>query len=127
MSPSTPWHSPPARTTTVSDYTGNGDRIAIRVTPLSNGYTLMMDDFVVDEIPSCLPPTRFRVDSIGADWVALGWHDVGEATDWEVVYDTVPFNPATSTTLVPVAAFDTSVVIDELSFETTYYAYLRAN
>ena len=110
-----------------SDYTGNGDRIAIRVTPLSNGYTLMMDDFVVDEIPSCLPPTRFRVDSIGADWVALGWHDVGEATDWEVVYDTVPFNPATSTTLLPVAAFDTSVVIDELSFETTYYAYLRAN
>ncbi|MBR3413674.1 MAG: fibronectin type III domain-containing protein, partial [Bacteroidales bacterium] len=109
-----------------NDYMGNGDRIALRVTPTSNNYTLMMDDFVVDEIPNCLPPTRFRVDSIGADWAVLGWHEVGEAYEWEVIYDTLLFNPDT-TTLMGITAFDTSIVLNNLVFENTYYAYVRAN
>ena len=109
-----------------TDYAGSGNRIALRVTPTSNNYTLMMDDFMVDEVPSCLPPTRFRVDSIGSDWTALGWHEVGEATEWEVLYDTLPINPD-STTLTAVTVFDTSVVLNNLTFENTYYAYVRAN
>ena len=72
-----------------NNYTGSGTRIAMRVTS-TGSYTLMMDDFVVDYIPSCPPPTNLNVDSVGVDWLALHWTETGTATSWVVEYHTSP-------------------------------------
>ena len=108
-----------------SDYNGTGNRIAMRVTS-SASYTLMMDDFTVEEIPNCIAPTNLRVDSTSSTWVALGWHENGDASGWEVLYDSVSFNPNT-TMRTPVSAYDTSIVLTGLTGGTTYYAYVRAD
>jgi hypothetical protein len=122
------WHnSYNPYTVSFANYEGNGNRIAMRVTPYGNNYTLMMDDFVVEEIPSCLPPSNFVMDSIGHTWAGLSWHDNAEANEWEVMFDSMAFNPNTTTTLIPVSVFDTNVVITGLTSGMTYYAYVRAN
>ena len=108
-----------------SDYTGSGNRIAMRVTSNAN-YTLMMDDLTIEEIPNCLAPTNLRIDSTSSSWVALSWHENGDASEWEVLYDSVTFNPNT-TMRTPVSAWDTSIVLNGLTGGTTYYAYVRAN
>jgi len=109
-----------------TDYSGTGDRIAMRVVG-SGSYTLMLDDLTVEEVPSCLTPTHLRLDSLGMDWAALGWHENGTASDWEVIYDTLPFNPDTAIGLTPLSAYDTSAVLNGLTSGHTYYAYVRAN
>ena len=108
-----------------SDYSGSGNRMAMRVTSNAS-YTLMMDDFTIEEIPNCLAPTNIRIDSTSSTWVALSWHENGEATEWEVLYDSVLFDPNT-TMRSPVSVYDTSIVLTGLTGGNTYYAFVRAN
>ncbi len=105
-------------------YSGTGERMAIRVTSTSS-YTIMVDDISVSEIPSCLPPSHVVVDSIGANWIGLSWTD-SNATSWEIIFDTLPFDPATSE-LTPVALNDTYVVLEGLFGGMEYTAYLRGD
>ena len=109
-----------------SDYAGSGDRIAMRVTPYSSNYTLMMDDFRVEEIPSCTPPNRLAVDSLGHTWAAVSWHDRAEANGFELLYATADFNPDTVTES-PMVVSDTTAMLTGLTSGVTYYVYVRAD
>ena len=119
------WHNSYRPYTVYFDqYSGNGDRIGMRVSGIGS-YTLMIDDLSVIEIPSCMPPANFKVDSIGSDWVALGWNDE-VASSWEVIYDTNAINPAT-TALTAVTVTDPYVVLTNLVNGRAYNAYVRSD
>ena len=119
------WHNSYNLYTVYFDqYSGSGDRIAMRVTG-TGSYTLMIDDLAVSEIPSCLPPANFRIDSIGTTYVGLSWNDEN-GSGWEVLYGPEGFNPL-NTSISPVSATETNIVLTGLTAGTAYAAYVRGD
>ena len=112
-----------------NNYTGSGDRMAMRVTS-SGSYTLMIDDLEIDYIPTCPAPTNLVVDSAGVDWLAIRWHENGTAASWVVEYSTSPI-PAAQLgqnvgTTVNVSGTP-STTLTGLDTSTSYYIYVYAD
>ena len=111
-----------------TNYTGSGDRIALRVTS-SGSYTLMMDDFMVDNVPDCIAPSNPRVDVASVDYLTISWTENGTASSWVIEYDTVPI--ADSLLGINIAnteyASSTTATLSNLDTGTTYYIYIYAD
>ena len=107
-----------------NNYYGSGDRIAMRVTS-SGSYTLMLEDFLIDYVPSCPAPIRPAVDSMGDSWVAVSWREVGSASSWEIAYDVSPFTPDEYSTTITV--YDSNYVLTSLSPANSYDIYVRSD
>ena len=112
-----------------NNYTGSGDRMAMRVTS-SGSYTLMIDDLEIDYIPTCPAPTNLRADSASVDWLALSWQENGTAAAWVVEYSTSPI-PATQLgqnvgTTVNVSGTPNTTLVG-LDTSTSYYIYVYAD
>ena len=112
-----------------NNYTGLGNRMAMRVTS-SGSYTLMIDDLEIDYIPTCPAPTNLVVDSAGVDWMAIRWHENGTAASWVVEYSTSPI-PAAQLgqnvgTTVNVSGTP-STTLTGLDTSTSYYIYVYAD
>ncbi len=112
-----------------NNYTGSGNRMAMRVTS-SGSYTLMIDDLEIDYIPTCPAPTNLRADSAGVDWLAIRWHENGTAASWVVEYSTSPI-PASQLgqnvgTTVNVSGTP-STTLTGLDTSTSYYIYVYAD
>lgn len=120
------WHNGYNLYTTYFDqYSGYGERIAMRAT--HNGqYTIMIDDLTVSAIPGCIQPSGFAVVGVGTDSVALGWTEMGTASDWEIYYDTTLMD-SINMNGTTVQAYDDTVSINGLAGGVTYYFYVRAN
>ena len=59
-----------------ANYSGSGERIAFRATGSGSGqYTLMMDDFSVDEFTGCYPLTNLAAADIDSASITLQWND----------------------------------------------------
>ena len=101
-----------------NNYTGSGDRIAMRVTPNAgvNSYTLMMDDFVVDYIPNCVPVSNLTASYVGPDTVILNWQAGGTESSWIVSDGTNTFD-----------VYDTTYTFDNLNPSTNYTFSVWAN
>ena len=97
-----------------NNYTGSGDRIAMRVTG-SGSYTLMMDDFSIDYAPNCLPPTHLTASYVGADTVILEWQAGGSESSWLVSNGTDS-----------IEVYDTTYTFDNLQPSTNYTFSVRA-
>ncbi|MBR5353627.1 MAG: fibronectin type III domain-containing protein [Bacteroidales bacterium] len=112
-----------------NNYTGSGNRMAMRVTS-SGSYTLMIDDLEIDYIPTCPAPTNFAATGSSVDWITLNWQENGVATAWVVEYDTVPI-PASQLGLGVAGQEMVSgvpgVTINGLDTATTYYFYVYAD
>ena len=107
----------------LSNYSGNGEYIALRAVNTGNYWSCLIDDFMIDSIPSCMHVYDLAVTSNTSSSVTLGWTEVGSATSWEIAV-------ATSATATPVA--DTAVsgtpaaTINGLTTGTTYYFWVRS-
>ena len=112
-----------------NNYTGLGNRMAMRVTS-SGSYTLMIDDLEIDYIPTCPAPTNFAATGSSVDWITLNWQENGVATAWVVEYDTVPI-PASQlgqgVTSQEMVSGVPGVTINGLDTATTYYFYVYAD
>ncbi len=106
-----------------ANYSGNGDRIALRVTGTANSsYTLMMDNFSVQEFSGCYPVTNFSISNVGSTEVTLDWDDnFNNGASYNVYYWTSPTD-----TLVEIATAD-SVTITGLSINTVYNFAVEAD
>ncbi len=58
-------------------------------------YGFGLDDFTVEEIPSCLSPDTLTTTNITATTADINWTDPNSATEWEIEYDTTGFSPGT--------------------------------
>lgn len=106
-----------------ANYSGNGDRIALRVTGTANSsYTLMMDNFSVQEFSGCYPVTNFSISNVGSTEVTLDWDDnFNNGASYNVYYWTSPTD-----TLVEITTAD-SVTITGLSINTVYNFAVEAD
>ena len=112
-----------------NNYTGSGNRMAMRVTS-SGSYTLMIDDLEIDYIPTCPAPTNLRADSAGVDWLAIRWHENGTAASWVVEYSTspIPASQLGQNVGSTVNVYGTpSTTLTGLDTSTSYYIYVYAD
>ena len=99
-----------------NEYTGSGNRIALRVTPAgtATSYTFFMDDIEVTEFGGCFPIENLAVSNIGSSSVTLTWHDASNSGATYTVYDMA------DTSVVETAINDTTVTITNLTPNTQY-------
>ena len=72
-----------------ADYTGEGKYIAIKMPASTVEYaTLLIDDVIVDQIPSCMEPMGLAVvaNSITPTSALLKWNPQGSESNWVVRY-----------------------------------------
>ncbi len=82
------------------------------------------DTFIIYEVPACLEPSILDVSGITSNSVVLSWLQADEETDWNVVVDTLGFNPDSATA---VAVSDTSYEVTGLEPNTTYEFYVQSD
>ena len=104
-----------------SNYSGDGDRIAMRVTA-TGSYTLMMDDFTVEEFFGCYPVSDLVARNIDSTEITLAWADeLNGGVPCNVYYWTNGGD-----TLVETAS-DTTITLTNLNANTLYNIAVRAN
>ncbi len=93
------------------------------------GYSILIDDFVWEPIPSCAEPTAILSSAITTTSATLSWTapTVAPANGYEYINttSTVPPTP-TSTPTGSVGAGITTTSITGLTQATTYYFYVRS-
>ena len=91
------------------------------------GTASYMDNFVVEQIPTCLRPLAIAKDATTAHTATLSWTNGEEGQDaWQIAYSTdANFNP--DTVAAPADVTNNPGTIEGLAASTTYYAYVRAN
>ena len=103
-------------TTYFANYSGNGNRIAIRATRSGSGqFTLFIDDVTVEEFAGCYPITNLHATAIDSADVTLAWNDNmnGSAT-YSITYwkdgSTDTLNTTTSDTTVTISGLDANSI-----------------
>ena len=73
--------------------------------------------------PTCMKPTNLEVTSTAVSTVTLAWTENGTATEWNIIYGNVGFNPETGGTVVN--ATTNPFTVDNLP-DGTYDFYVQA-
>ena len=112
-----------------NNYTGSGQYIALMAPQPDNSMThynsFLVDDLVLDVIPTCPKPTylTYVQNSATQNSLSLSWTDNGSAMEWEVEYGIPGFAEGTGTkVIVP----NNPCIITGLSASTYYDFRVRA-
>ena len=110
--------------TDLSSYSGVV-RIKFTGTRGSDYYSdIAIDDFTVEETPSCLAPNGLSSASVDADSVILSWTANGSETEWDIEYGASGYTQGTGTTVSSVTS--NPYTLTGLSGATAYDIYVRA-
>ena len=113
-------------TVMLNDFVGYGSYVAIRANRPTSSWYAYMDDIVLDSIPTCFQPTNLQVlSTLQPDSVVVSWQEAGTATAWQLLVDTMGFNPDSATTVIP--ATSTSYTFTNLLAGVKYDVYVRAD
>ena len=108
------------------NYTGTGRYIAF-FTPAGASNTVYIDDITVDLAPTCLLPENLHLASVSTNAATLEWTPAGSFTAFNVKYDTISFNPATSTDAMSEEVTANSISLTELLPNQTYFVSLQTD
>lgn len=95
-----------------------------------DGYFIYFDDFVVEEIPSCLPPSSMEVSNVSTSQADLTWMaSASSETDWNIEYNTTDFAPGSNAPgIVSVAVSGMpDVSLSSLTANTSYFVYYQSS
>ena len=115
----------------MTQYTGMGTYIALRAVvhpgASSSSIYMLIDDVTLDEIPSCSRPMNLEVIGATSDGITLSWNEVGTATEWNIVYDTLPIvdSNIANYSIIPVST--NPATITGLDESTTYYFKVQSD
>ena len=112
--------------TSLSSYTGTASHIALK-SLMSGYYNIYIDNFVVEEIPSCPKPTHVTATSGATDTVVLSWTDAN-ATQWDIIYGLAGFNPdsISDDIIIIEGVTENPYTITELEGGNVYDFYVRS-
>ena len=108
-----------------ANYTGTGNRIAIRAPKPTGSYTsnyTYLDNIKIDVAPSCSAPTSFQVSNLTSSSVDLTWTDAVMESTWQFLL--LPANQIPDYTQAQTLTTN-SFSETNLSANTAYKAYLR--
>jgi len=89
----------------------------------TDGAEAGIDNIVVDETPSCYPPTALTATSITATGASLGWTPGASETSWEYV---IGVSPVTMPTGAGTATTTNPTPVTGLTGNTTYMFWVRS-
>ena len=108
----------------LTNYTGTGNRIALKLVNTSSTYSIYLDDLVVEVAPLCDKPTSVTASNLTAATADINWMPGGNETSWEMVV--VPAGvPVTAGT--PETVTTHPYTLTELDDNTAYDVYVRAD
>src|SRR5574344_2100478 len=108
----------------VNDAYGNELYTCTSGSSLTNGATFLR--YATDcQPPQCARPMNVTFNSATTSTITFGWNEMGTATSWRVVYDTMPI---TNTSLyTPIQVASNPYTLTNLDSNTTYYIYVQAD
>ena len=83
-----------------------------------------MDNFKVEQIPTCLKPSALTFESATTTTATLSWTAGGSETSWDIYYSTENVAPTTQTGTNTAA---NPATIEGLGASNTYYVWVRAH
>ena len=108
----------------LTNYTGTGNHIALKLVNTSSTYSVYLDDLVVGLTPLCDKPTNVMASNITATTADINWMPGGNETDWEVVVVPAGTNVAAGT---PEPVSTHPYTLTNLNDNTAYDVYVRAD
>ena len=106
-----------------ANYTGSGERMALRASNTSGQYTLFVDDLIVAEDNGCYPVTNVSTTAVDSNSITLVWtDDMNNGISYTVSYWT-----AGGDTVVAPSISDTTYTATELSSNTLYNFMITPN
>ena len=110
----------------LASYQGTGRYVALKNMCLGTATTAYayVDDFVIEEAPTCLPPQNLTATNVTTNSVDLTWTEIGNATTWIVEYGPTGFTVGTGTTET---VYSTSTTISGLTASTAYDFYVKSD
>ena len=108
----------------LGSYTGNGKYIAFRVSNCDNT-SYYIDDILLEMRPDCMYPLNFHKTTVTNTSVTLAWNEIGDATSWNIQYDSTGFVPGQGGQTV--VADSTSFTVTGLTNLTSYDFYVQAD
>src|SRR5690606_29998256 len=114
-----------------TELTGGNNYIAIRQNSDAQNWYYWVDDFVVDEIPTCFPPLNLEVDNITTDSAVVTWEapDSGMGNDpddgYEIEIRTAGEPGETEGFVATMSATDLTATLADLDPGTAYTVYIK--
>ena len=113
-----------------ANFLGQVKYIAVQYTS-ADSYYLLLDDFLIEEAPSCLEPTNIVASNVTTTSATISWTAGGSETEWDIYFTTNPSDvPTTSTTPsfsgLTTNSFNTVTNNYPLTPASTYYVYVRS-
>jgi hypothetical protein len=106
------------------DWNGTDKFVAFRHGQKSTYQSIYLDDICFEDQPDCLEPKDLVVSDITSSTALLGWTEQGQASSWEIEYDTTGFTQGTGT-VIP--AGTNPFTVSNLEVGYTYDWYVRAD
>ncbi len=110
------------KTVMFNDYAGNGRFVAFLIGGGTSNMSMLLDNFVLDYVPTCFKPKRVKIDSVSLTSVTLSWIPGDTEYEWEIAYRE---DTATQWMSFPYI-YDTVFTIDQLLPGTTYYFKVKS-
>lgn len=105
------------------NYTGNGHYIAFKIQYQNNINNILIDNLLINYLPSCLRPSQPSLSNITANSVGLSWIEYGSATQWEIEYGLAGFTPGNGISII---TSNTNYQLTSLYPATCYDIYIRS-
>ena len=105
----------------LTGYTGNVYIAFHQTYSGASYYGFGIDDFLLQDGPTCFVPTNLDVQNLGPTSVDLTW-TTGGASEWGVLFGVSPFD---TTGVTSSATTSNPLTVDTLTAETTYEYYVR--
>lgn len=108
----------------ISSYTGSARKIQfIGERGASGTSDMAIDEVSVDEMPTCLTPNGFTLDTVGAVFADFSWGSVSNGNSFKMEYGPVGFTQGSST-LNTVYSSGSPTTVSGLTPNTSYDIYL---
>jgi hypothetical protein len=85
-----------------------------------------LDDILIEEIPSCLPPTADSANNETLTSAQVYWTEAATATEWQVEFGPKGYTAGTGTKVSPTVTTGTDTTLNGLMNSTEYDWYVRA-
>ncbi|MEZ5081987.1 MAG: choice-of-anchor J domain-containing protein [Bacteroidales bacterium] len=107
-----------------ADYTGNDEFLALKAIAYNNYESLIIDNILIDDMPTCLKPGDLYKGSLMQTTAEIGWMENGTATTWNVEYGYEGFDPLGIANHV---AYSNPTTLIGLEVATAYDFYVQAD
>ena len=105
----------------LNTYSGAGEYVALKLINSTGTYSVYIDDFTIENIPTCVRPTNLTATATQTD-ITLGWNDANTGYEWIIEYGPGNFTQGTGTTVV---ANSNPYTITGLTPSSIYTFYVR--